>query len=61
MNLEIDLDSEAEQVTLILDNHLVLTASKDDKHIIYGREFSKVEDDSVLRVLKKVAEMFLNL
>jgi hypothetical protein len=59
MTLEITLDEAAEEVTLVLDNHLVLNAYRENETIIFGRGFSKIGEDDIYFKAKQVCKILL--
>lgn len=59
MTLEINLDEAAEEITLVLDNHLVLTAHKENDIIMYGKAFGKIGDDDTYTKTKKICKLLL--
>ncbi|NBS41049.1 hypothetical protein EBS80_00115 [bacterium] len=62
MTLDISLDAEAEEVDVVLNNQIVLRASKDSNgRVVFGRNFSRVEDDALADLIKHVCVKILAL
>lgn len=61
MTLYLSLNEDAEQLDLIVDDHLILRAEKmSPTHIIY-RNFDAVVDDRLHDALREVAQALLGL
>lgn len=62
MTLDISLDADAEEVDVVLNNQIVLRASKDSNgRVVFGRNFSKIEDDALALLIKQTCEKILAL
>lgn len=55
MNLEIDVDYDAEEIHLILDDHLSLWARRElNGETTYSKNFDEVVDDPTFITLKEI-------
>ena len=62
MTLDIALDADAEEVSVVFNDHVVLRAHKDgDGKTVYGKNFSKVEDPAVSKLVRDVCHRLLNI
>jgi hypothetical protein len=60
VTLEITLDEATEEITIVLDNHLVLSAYKDaSSKLVYSKNFSKITEDDVYRNTKQICQLLL--
>lgn len=60
MNLEITVDLDAEEVTIIFDDSTVLTVEKLDDESFRYSNFHKIDDEEVAAKIKKFAVSLLS-
>lgn len=62
MTLDISLDADAEEVSIVLNNQLVLDVHRDSQErIVFGKNFSQIDDDSLTVMLKQFCTKLLTL
>lgn len=61
MNLEISIDHDAEQIDIILDNHMTLSVHRDiDGDIVYSKNFNDIVEDEIYDSLKSICNTLMN-
>lgn len=61
MHLEFDIDFESEEVRIIVNNSIFISASRDsDGEIIYKR-FDKLESEELQEHLKQIVKQLLSI
>jgi hypothetical protein len=62
MNLDISFDPDAEEINLIFDNHLLITAHRDtNDDIVFSKSMGKIDDDDTYNTVHKICTMILNM
>ena len=60
MNLEIDLNADAGEINITLDNSLCLRAYTDDnKRVIYSSGFNRISDDRTFSDIQRICHILL--
>ena len=59
MTFEFTLDTKTEEISIIYDNSIVITAWSDG-HEIHYNGFEKVDDDDVEKILKNLCKSVIN-
>jgi hypothetical protein len=60
MDLTFNIDFDAAEVHVIVDNHLTLSVFQDDDEYTY-KNFEKLDDETVQSKLKQVCKVLLTL
>lgn len=62
MTLDFSLDDDSEEVDVVLDNQIVLRASRDlNGRVVFGKNFSKIDDDELAQLVRFTCEKLLAL
>jgi hypothetical protein len=59
MTLEINVDHEADEVNIVYDDRMTLTAYRENDDIIYSKNFSKILEDDIYRQIKDICSILL--
>lgn len=57
MQLDISVDNDAEEINIILDNHVALSVFSDGGHLTYSNNFSDVCDDDTYHTIKEICQV----
>lgn len=62
MTLDISFDPDAEEINIVFDNHLLITAHRNtNDEIIFNKAMGKVDDDETYSIIRKICLMILNM
>lgn len=62
MTLDVNFDEDAEQVNVVMDDHLLLQAHVNDKRkIVFSKNFSKIEDEHIQEILTSFCTKLLSI
>lgn len=62
MTLEVTLDSDSETVTVILDDHLVVHARKNENYdVVFNKNYDRIEEEQLQLIVNQLCTGLLNL
>lgn len=62
MTIDFSLDDDSEEVDVVLNNQIVLRASRDlNGRVVFGKNFSRIDDDELAQLIRSTCEKLLAL
>lgn len=62
MTLEVTLDPDSETVTVILDDHLVVHAQRDENgDVKFNKNYQRIEEEQLQRIIQQLCTGLLTL